>query len=90
MRRATRYATVHAARPRLGRVASAWGPGGKLPCASGTYITQEAGTRRPYVPYGGPGAHVSACAVTVGLPVRAYEKPLSRYCSIDSAGAGAA
>ena len=26
---------------------------GKLPCASGTYDTQEAGTRSPYVQYGG-------------------------------------
>ena len=32
----------------------------KLPCAFGTYGTQEAGTRSPYVQYGGPGACVSA------------------------------
>ena len=37
-----------------------WGPGGKPPCASGTYPTREAGTRSPYVPCGGPGAYVSA------------------------------
>ena len=39
-------------------------PGGKLPCASGTYSPQEAGTRRPHVQYGGPGAYAStqACA----------------------------
>ena len=32
-----------------------WGPGGKAPCAFGTYSTREAGTRSPYVPNGGPG-----------------------------------
>ena len=34
----------------------AWGPGGKLPCASGayTYSTRDAGTRSPCVQYGGP------------------------------------
>ena len=33
----------------------------QLPCASGTYGTQEAGTRSPYyVQYGAPGAYVSA------------------------------
>ena len=31
----------------------------QLPCASGAYA-QEAGTRRLYVQYGGPGAYVSA------------------------------
>ena len=35
-----------------------WGPGGKPPCASGTHTTREAGTRSPYVPFGGPGAYV--------------------------------
>ena len=57
-----RYA-VRTQRPRLVRAASAygtWGPGGKPPCASGTYPTREAGTRSPYVPYGGPGAYASA------------------------------
>ena len=39
-------------------------PGAKPPCACGTYSTQEAGTRAPYVQYGGPGARVSAQAVT--------------------------
>eukprot|EP00964_Phaeocystis_antarctica_P118155 scaffold81960_cov57-Phaeocystis_antarctica.AAC.1 len=34
--------------------------GSKLPCASGTYSTQEAGTRSPYVQHGGSGAYVSA------------------------------
>ena len=29
-------------------------------CASGTYSTQEAGTRSPYVQYGGSGTYVSA------------------------------
>ena len=33
---------------------------GKLPCASGTYSTQEAGKRSPYVQYGGPRMYVSA------------------------------
>ena len=49
---------VRAERPRLVRVPGTyctWGPGGKPPCASGTYPTREAGTRSPYVPYGGPG-----------------------------------
>ena len=57
-----RYA-VRTVRPRLVRVPrtySTWGPGGKPPCASGTYPTREAGTRSPYVPNGGPGAYVSA------------------------------
>ena len=31
------------------------GPGGKPPCASGTYPAREAGARSPYVPNGGPG-----------------------------------
>ena len=31
------------------------GPGGKPPCASGTYPTREAGTRSLYVPYEAPG-----------------------------------
>ena len=42
--------------PRLVRVRrtySVWPPGGKLPCASSTYSTQEAGTRSPYVPASG-------------------------------------
>ena len=57
-----RYA-VRTQRPRLVRVPrtySTWGPGGKPPCASRTYSTREAGTRSPYVPYEGAGAHVSA------------------------------
>ena len=33
---------------------------GKLPCASGTYCTQEADTCSPYAQCGGPGACVSA------------------------------
>ena len=36
------------------------GPGGKPPCASGTYPTREAGMRSLYVPNGGPGAYASA------------------------------
>ena len=39
-------------------------PWGKPPCASGTCTTREAGTRSLYVPNGGPGAYVSAQAVT--------------------------
>ena len=37
------------------------GPWGKLPCASGTYGTQQAGTRTQYVQHGGPimGVRVS-------------------------------
>ena len=31
----------------------------QLPCAAGTCSTQEAGTRSPYVQYGGPGTYVS-------------------------------
>ena len=32
---------------------------GKRPCAFSTYSTQEAGTRSPYLQYGGSGAYVS-------------------------------
>ena len=32
-------------------------PQGKLPCAYGTYYTQEADIRIPYVQYGGSGAY---------------------------------
>eukprot|EP00964_Phaeocystis_antarctica_P121757 scaffold85425_cov70-Phaeocystis_antarctica.AAC.2 len=52
---------VRTARPRFVRVRRTYSsacPQGKLPCASGTYSTQEAGTRSPYVQYGGPGAYV--------------------------------
>eukprot|EP00964_Phaeocystis_antarctica_P017120 scaffold9445_cov59-Phaeocystis_antarctica.AAC.3 len=54
-----RYA-VRTARPRLDAygVPQYWAPRGKLPCASGTYSTQEASARSPYVQYGGPGACV--------------------------------
>eukprot|EP00964_Phaeocystis_antarctica_P096041 scaffold62414_cov75-Phaeocystis_antarctica.AAC.1 len=41
---------------RVRRTYSAWSPGGTLPCASGTYSTHEAGTRSPYVLYGGSRA----------------------------------
>ena len=57
-----RYA-VRTVRPWLVRVPSTYstrGPGGKPPCASGTYPTREAGTRSLYVPNGGAGAYVSA------------------------------
>ena len=60
---ATVRGTYGTQRPRLVRVPSAygtWGPGGKPPCASSTYPTREAGTRSPYVPYGGAGACASA------------------------------
>ena len=50
----------------LPRTYSTRGPGGKPPCASGTYPTREAGTRGPYVPYGGPGAYASAQVATRG------------------------
>ena len=47
------------------------------PCASGTCPTREAGTRSPYVPYGGAGAHASAWPSTISkLP------PLDMACSI--------
>eukprot|EP00964_Phaeocystis_antarctica_P075127 scaffold46317_cov70-Phaeocystis_antarctica.AAC.2 len=55
-----RYAVL-TARPRLvcvGRAYSSACPRGKLPCACGTYSTQEADTRIPYAQYGGPGAYV--------------------------------
>ena len=42
------------------RAYSAWGRGGRLPCAFNTYSTQTAGTRSPCVQYGGPGTYVSA------------------------------
>ena len=46
----------------------AWcvGSRGKLPCASGTHGTQKAGTRSPYVQYGGPimGVRLSTAAIT--------------------------
>ena len=56
-----RYA-LRTARPRLvrGRRTYSSGAQGKLPCASGTCSTQEAGTRNLYVQYGGPGTYVSA------------------------------
>ena len=55
-------ATVRTSLGRAVRHHRAPGPYGttKLPCAFGTYGTQEAGTRSPYVQYGGPGACVSA------------------------------
>ena len=37
-----------------------WGPEDKPPCASGTYTTREADTRRLYVPYGARGVRVSS------------------------------
>ena len=62
------HSVVRTERPRLVRVPSTystWGPGGKPPCAYGTYPTREAGTRRPYVPCGGAGAYVSAYISTI-------------------------
>ena len=53
---------------RVRRTYSAWGPGGKLPCASGTYSTQAADTRSPYVQYGGCGAYVLTLAERVIQP----------------------
>ena len=49
-----RYA-IRTARPRLVRVARTYSA-----YASGTYSTQEAGKRSPYVQYGGSGTYVSA------------------------------
>ena len=48
------------------RTYSAWGRRGKLACAPGAYGAQEAGTRGPYVPHGGPGGKWRA-RVSVGL-----------------------
>ena len=50
-------ATVRGTNPRLARVPSTYStrrPGGKPPCASGTYSAREAGTRSQYVPHRGP------------------------------------
>ena len=49
---------------RVPRKCGRWYPGGKRPCTSGTYATRKAGARGFYVPFRGPGAHVSAQAVT--------------------------
>ena len=59
-----RYAE-RTARSRLASVDmhGAWRPGGKLPCAPGTYGTQEASKRSPHVQYAGPGTYVSAQGV---------------------------
>ena len=46
--------------------------GGKPPCASGTYTTQEAGTRSLYVPYGVPPGRT--CPLT-GAPYRTRPRP---------------
>ena len=70
-----RYA-VRTVRPWLVRVPSTyrtWRPGGKPPCASDTYPTREAGTRSPYVPYGGAGAYASAEELAVGHEASAVE-----------------
>ena len=78
-----RYAVraVRAARPRLVRVPSTYstrGPGGKPPCASGTYPTREAGTRSPYVPNGvRRGVRVSSGR----RPRRGIGAPAARYRS---------
>jgi hypothetical protein len=45
---------------------------GKLPCASGTYSTQEAGTHSPYVQNGGSGA---SCQLSPGLGARCLAWP---------------
>ena len=39
-------------------------PGGKLPCASGTYGAQGAGTRGPYAQYGAQGPGTCMCLST--------------------------
>ena len=46
--------------------------GRKLPCASGTHSTREAGARSPYGPHRGPVAYVSAQAAA------AQVEPLER------------
>ena len=57
---------------------STWGPGGKPPCASGTYSKREAGARSPYVPFGGAGAYVSAEGVAEQLQLGALEQRPTR------------
>eukprot|EP00964_Phaeocystis_antarctica_P027246 scaffold15357_cov79-Phaeocystis_antarctica.AAC.3 len=57
-------------------------PRGKLPCASGAYSTQSAGTHSLYVLYGGSGTYVSAQAATSPSgrkSCRAYRKRLSSF-----------
>ena len=56
------YGTPEAG-PRLVRVRRTYR--GKLPCAFGT---QEAGTRSPYIQYGGPEAYVSTQAAAAAAP----------------------
>ena len=41
--------------PEAGTACRVRARGGELPCASGTYSPQEAGTRTPYQQHGGPG-----------------------------------
>eukprot|EP00964_Phaeocystis_antarctica_P052116 scaffold30492_cov33-Phaeocystis_antarctica.AAC.1 len=61
-------------------------PGLQLPCASGTYAKQEAGTRSLYVQYGGSGAYGSAQSSTSSggssHSTQATSAPMSRTCQL--------
>ena len=49
----------------------AWGPGGKLPCASRWFSTREPATRGPYVQSEGPGCTCELRPALAALDVRA-------------------
>ena len=70
--------------PRLARVQCV-APRGELPCASGTYSTQEAGTPSPYVQHAGSGTHVSAqtspASGTASAPRRACPGCAAAWCA---------
>ena len=66
-------------------------PRGKLPCASGTYSSQGAGTRSPpCVQCGGSGRHVSTQASALGAPPPRRALPRARPRSSDPAADDAA
>ena len=71
------------------RTYSTWRPGGKPPCAAGTYSTREAGTRSLHVPYGGPGAYVSAQAVTSSSWLKVETKRIPAATTVDNCGRAA-
>jgi len=80
----TRYA-VRTARPRLVRVRCT-SVAQQLPCASGTYATQGAGTRSPYVQYGGSGTYGQhrSCTALGPSPSKSPSRPSSlrrRWCA---------
>ena len=66
-----------------------WAPaalGVRLPCAVGTYSTREAGTRSLHAPYGGPGAYVSAQAVTSSSWLKVETKRIPAATTVDNCG----